>query len=278
MANQLKVWDGTAWLDKTPQVWDGAAWVPKSPLLFDGFEWRSEAPTPKEFPAYVASTNAQLSGGGTCELALPADLRMNDYVLAIAASEGTGTSPRPVLMEPAVPVVAYELVTANMTVQVALWAWEPTHGTKTCWDMNGAAQAAAMNLVYRYGDIANVPASPVTAETEHGAVNRVPLMASQDYTSVFLVLTQSTDLTGSAWPEGVIGRSALYGQFGAYQIGILAADTPGAGASAGDLVLDTTVTSAACLLITIPGVFDGQPTWILGDSANSSLDTTTYLG
>ncbi|MFI1796349.1 hypothetical protein ACH427_03165 [Streptomyces sp. NPDC020379] len=136
-----------------------------------------------------------------------------------------------------------------------------------------------MNLLYRGGDASALTSTPVTAIREYDGVNHVPLTPPAGATSLFIVLAESDVLTGYQWPDGVIPRADQIGWFGSHAISLLAADTPGGGGPAGELLLDATVESAACLTIQIPGApGDGRPTWILGDDNASVLGTTTILG
>ncbi|MCC3773664.1 hypothetical protein [Streptomyces sp. UNOB3_S3] len=275
MANQLLVYDGKAWVDQTPQVFDGTTWRTVAPLYFDGAEWRSEALAPREFPSYSSSVSAVVSGD-LVELPVPADVRTNDIVVSICAQQG-GPARFPRLLSPSGVLPTLYTLRSGIRLHVAVWPWEPSRGTSTVWDVTGSPSTALMNLSYRGGDAAGLSLTPVASISEHQRVNTVPLGASQDFTTLYAVLAVSDSLTGAAWPNGVIPRAQRLGQFGAQQINLLTADTPGAGASPGALRLDTTVDTAAVAVITVPGRSDGKPTWILGDDRASVLGSTTFL-
>lgn len=275
MPNQLKVYNGTSWVNQTPQVWDGTAWVARSPLYHDGYEWRTAAPTPREFPTYITSTKGSYAGKDTAELAVPAGVRTNDFIVSLCVQQA-GQSAPPRLAAPLGVMPTQFGLSSGIRLHLAAWPWEPSRGTKVAWDVYGSPNTVLMNLLYRYG---NVRASaPVSGISEHQGVSAVPLMASQRYTALYVVLTVSSTLTGFAWPEGVTRRAEHLGAFGTEQVSILTADTPGGTASPGSLQLDATVHRAAVVLVTIPGQSDGNPTWILGDSNYSTLGQTTYLG
>ncbi|MFF4815275.1 hypothetical protein ACFY2K_11865 [Kitasatospora sp. NPDC001309] len=134
-----------------------------------------------------------------------------------------------------------------------------------------------MNLTYRLGDISSIGLTPVVGIREHANTNSLPLMASTSYRNLYAAVTVSNSLTGLAWPSGVTPRAQQLGQFGTSQISLMTGDTPGAGGSPGAIQLDTTVPSAAVVLISIPGRSDGKATWILGDPVGSVLGDTTIL-
>ncbi|MBF6056680.1 hypothetical protein AF335_32995 [Streptomyces eurocidicus] len=275
MANQVLAFDGKTWVDRTPQVFDGTTWRAATPLYWDGAEWRTGAPPPREFPSYAGNASSIVSGD-VAELPVPADVRTGDLVVSVCAQQGGAALPSPLLAPAGVLPTVYTL-RSGVRLLVAVWPWEPSRGSTTVWDTAGSTTTAVMNLLYRGGDTASVSLTPVVGITEHLGVNQVPLDASQDYTTLYAVLTVSDTLTGAAWPDGVIPRAQRLGRFGTQQISLMTADTPGAGASPGALRLDTTVETAAVAVITIPGRSDGRPTWILGDDRASVLGTTTYL-
>ncbi|MFE5542767.1 hypothetical protein ACFQ71_02995 [Streptomyces sp. NPDC056534] len=277
MANQLKVWNGASWVDQTPKAWNGTAWVTSSPRYFDGYEWRTAAPTPVEFPAYVAATSNTTSAQDLVSLTLPSDLRTNDYVVSVCAQQdGDERSPR--LLSPVGVIPIIYTTAGGIRLHLAVWPWEPSQGTQVTWDVLGSDNTAVMNMVYRLGDVSSISITPVNAIAEYSAANSVPLPPSTNYTSVYIVLTVSNDLTGVAWPTGVLPRHSIFGSFGSKRISLVSADTPGAGASPGNLTLDTTVESAIVAVVQVPGRSDGLPTWILGDAVNSKLGQTTHLG
>ncbi|MET8702741.1 hypothetical protein ABZW10_28360 [Kitasatospora sp. NPDC004723] len=274
MANQLKVFDGTSWIDKTPQVWDGSKWSPRPPLYWDGAAWMAGAPTPREFPAFVGSTRALVVGQALAELPLPA-VRANDFVVSICVSSGSAPAPR--LLTPAGALATQYTLASGLLMAVAVWPWEPSRGDSVVWDVGTAHNAALMALVYRNGDISNIGLTPVIGIREYSNTSSLPLMASTSYRNVYAAVTVSSALTGLAWPSGVSGRDQQLGNFGSAQVSLMVADTPGAGGSPGSVQLDTTVPSAAVVLISVPGRSDGNPTWILGDPVGSELGTTTIL-
>ncbi|MGW3232478.1 hypothetical protein [Kitasatospora sp. NPDC001095] len=143
--------------------------------------------------------------------------------------------------------------------------------------MGTAHNAALMNLVYRNGDVSNIGLTPVVGIREYSNTNSLPLMPSTSYRNLYAAVTISSKLTGLSWPSGVSGRDQQLGTFGSDQVSLMVADTPGAGGSPGAVQLDTTVSSAAVVLISVPGKSDGKPTWILGDPIGSELGTTTIL-
>ncbi|MFF9481386.1 hypothetical protein [Streptomyces sp. NPDC014733] len=276
MPNQVKVWDGSSWVNQTSKVWDGKTWATKPPLYWDGAEWMPSAPAPREFPSFVASTKGAYSKKDTAELALPAGTRTNDFVVSVCAQQ-SGEPRVPRLIEPPGVVPAVFTFPSGLRLHVAAWPWDPSRGAKTRWDVTGSPNTVLMNLTYRYGNI-HSPGSPVSGITEHHGVNKVPLMPAQQFTALYIALAASDALTGFAWPQGFNPRSQHLGAFGQEQVSLLAADTPGGTGSPGELALDATVKDAAVFLVTIPGQGDGHPTWILGDSTNSTLNTTTYAG
>ncbi|WP_043470300.1 hypothetical protein [Kitasatospora sp. MBT66] len=274
MPNQLKVYDGSKWVDQTPKAWNGASWASSPPLYWDGAAWMSAAPAPKEFPAYQASTRALVVDQPLAELALP-PVRTNDFIVSICVSSGSAPAPR--LVTPAGAIPTQYTLASGLLVAVAVWPWEPSRGSSVVWDVGTAHNAVLMNLAYRSGDISNIGLTPVVGIREYTKTNSLPLMASTSYRNLYAAVTVSGSLTGLAWPSGVAARDQQLGTFGTNQISLMVADTPGAGGSPGAVQLDTTVASAAVVLISVPGRSDGKATWILGDSVGSELGTTTIL-
>lgn len=277
MPNKLNVWDGTSWVDVTPKAFENGSWVTASPMYYDGWNWQDSAPTPEEFP-WLSDTNTASNGAAdTVSLAVPKYTVTNDFVVSICAqSSGPDTTPR--LLSPAGVIPTLYTLSSGIRLYVAVWPWEPSKGKSVVWNVQGSTNTALMNLTYSGGDVANTSLTPVLSITEYDNVSQVNLPASQDFTSLYVVLTSSTNLTGVAWPDGVEEEESIFPQFGTKQIGLVAADTPGAGASPGNVLFDSTVDIAAVALIQIPGKSDGLPTWILGDSAGSVLGSTTRLG
>ncbi|MCZ0974859.1 hypothetical protein AB0O47_01990 [Streptomyces noursei] len=273
MANQAKVWDGSTWVDQHPKVWNGSAWVEQAPLYWDGQGWMSAAPAAREFAAFVGSSKGNYKASQYAPLPVPSGTRVNDFVVSLCANQSglaklvAPTGHLPQIISPA---------THGMSFAVACW---PYTGRDECvvWDLVGSPQAACINLTYRGGDVTNQSVTPVSDMQLYQGVDKVPLMPSQDFTSVFVALAASRQVSSYAWPEGVLPRDAVVGRFGEYEVSAFVADTPGAGASLGALQLNTPAEATAMYLVTIPGKSDGRPTWILGDAEASVLGATTYL-
>ncbi|ARZ66920.1 hypothetical protein SMD11_1259 [Streptomyces albireticuli] len=268
----MMVWDGSRWVEGRTKTWTGSAWVERASVrYFDGEVWQAKPPAPVPFPQYAASTTS-LSGkadyvGGP----LPA-VRVGDLVVSVCASTAM-----PQLASPPARISQTHQLSSGHWVAVAVWPYDG-RGGDVVWQAQGSTGATTMTLVYRGGDISATTVTPVKEIKQYDSVNRVPLNAPAGYTSLFVVLAESADLTGYTWPDGVLPRTAQLGRFGDLDISLLAADTPGTGASTGQLILDTTAVSAACITIQIPGADDDRPTWILGDERASVLGTTTVLG
>ncbi|MER5441118.1 hypothetical protein [Streptomyces sp. NPDC002790] len=271
--NPMMVWDGSKWTEGTKKVWDGKAWVASPSLKYwDGATWQFKAPAPIGYPSFEKANSSVYGARDYIGIPHPAGKIVTDYVVSVCAS----STVKPQIVEPWMLNQTQQLATGTW-VSVAVWPYDGRPGD-IVWDVTGSKQATVMNLLYRGGDWAAPSMTPVKEIRQFERVNRVPLNSPVDFTSVFLVLAESTDLTGFAWPDGVTGRASQLGKFGSRNISLIASDTPGSGSSAGDLVLDTTVQAAACITIQLPGVNDGKPTWILGDSTASVLGTTTVLG
>ncbi|QKW48874.1 hypothetical protein [Streptomyces buecherae] len=270
----MTVWDGAQWAEGTKWVWDGASWVRASASrFFDGITWQSRAPAPVAYPTYAASATAIRGAVDYVTVAVPPSARVNDFLVSVC----TAADVRPQLLSPGGYLTQAHQLDSGHWVSVAMWPHNGIVDT-VVWETTGSSTATAMNLAYRGGDLTRTPLAPIVGVQQYNAVNRVPLPAATAHTSLFLVLVESTDLTGYAWPEGVTGRAQQLGIYGARHISLLASDTPGAGSSAGELLLDTQAASAACLTIEVPGRTDGRPTWILGDDNASVLGSTTVLG
>lgn len=125
MANQLRVWDGSAWVDRTPQIWHGSKWAPKPPLYWDGAAWMDSAPTPREFPAYQGGSSSLVQGQGLVELPLP-PTRTNDWIVSICVADGSSTAPR--LLSPAGAIPTQYRLGSGLLMAVAVWPWEPSRG------------------------------------------------------------------------------------------------------------------------------------------------------
>ncbi|MEV5875758.1 hypothetical protein AB0L75_16285 [Streptomyces sp. NPDC052101] len=273
MANQIKVWDGATWVDQTSKVWDGKAWVSKPPLYWDGQGWMSAALPAREFAAFTGSNRANYKEARFVGLPVPDGVRVGDFVVSICANmKGFAKLVSPAGYLPQVVLSPND----EMSFAAACWPYTGREGD-VVWDLGDSPQAACMNLLYRNGDVTNQSVTPVSDMQLYKAVDKVPLMPSRDFTSVFVALAVSRQVSSYSWPEGVLPRDAVVGRFGSYEISAFAADTPGAGASLGSLQLNTSVDAAAMYLVTIPGKSDGKPTWILGDATASALGSTTCL-
>ncbi|WP_073782494.1 poly-gamma-glutamate hydrolase family protein [Streptomyces uncialis] len=274
--NRTLVWNGSTWVDRTAKVFTGADWLPNPPLYWDGLEWMNGPLPTYTFPIHVGSTKGSFSHKTRAQLPIPSWARTNDYVVSICAQQA-GDTPDPVLVAPVGVTPAQFVLSSGMRLSIVAWPWEPNRGSNVAWDVFGSPNTVLMNLVYRSADVHSIT-MPISGISEHQDVNKVPLMPSQEFTSLYVALTVSPTLTGFAWPEGVVRRAEHLGTFGADQISLITADTPGGTGSPGALALDATVDSAAMVMVTVPGRYDGKPTWILGDATNSQLDRTTYLG
>ncbi|MFD5050426.1 hypothetical protein [Streptomyces tendae] len=270
--NPTMVWDGSKWVEGTKRVWDGTTWVGQPSLKYwDGAQWQFKAPAPIGYPSFVKANSSLYGARDYIGIPHPAGLIVNDYVVSVCASDV-----KPQIVEPWMLNQAQQLASGTW-LSVAVWPYDGRPGD-IVWDVTGSKTSTVMNLLYRGGDWTAPSMTPVKEIKQYEGVNQVPLNSPVDFTSVFVVLAESTDLTGFAWPDGVTGRASQLGKFGNRNVSLIASDTPGSGGSAGSLVLDTTVQSAACITIQIPGINDGKPTWILGDDAASVLGTTTVLG
>ncbi|MFH8346794.1 hypothetical protein [Streptomyces sp. NPDC018045] len=271
--NPSMAWDGSAWVEGTSRVWNGAAWTsPAVVRFFDGAEWAAKALAPVTYPTYATSNSALYGATEYAGLAVPAATRVNDLIVSVCAS----ASAQPQLLSPEGHVAQAQQLSSGHWIAVAMWPYDGRPGD-VVWRVPGSQTSTVMNLVYRSADVSSVPVVPVREIKQYAAVNRVPLTAPSAFTSLFVVLVESSDLTGYVWPEGVVDRAKQLGRFGDLNFSLLASDTPGAGASPGELVLDTTA-NAVCVTIQVPGVSDGRPTWILGDDKASALGATTVLG
>lgn len=268
------VWDGSRWAGDGAHAWDGRQWQPTSAFFWDGREWMAQPPAAHEFAAFVSSNSNSYTGKDIAVLPVPPEARVNDYVVSICGN----MRGFPKLLAPAGHLP--QIITADsqeISLAVACWPYNGAD-TKVAWDLNGSPQATCVNLVYRYGDVLNQTVTPVSDIRVFNDVNKLPLMPSRDFLSVFVAMTASTHVTSYQWPDGLAPREGFKGRFGTYEISILTGETPGADASAGDLALNTSVEWAGLYLATIPGRrSDGKPTWILGDARASMLGTTTYL-
>ncbi|MCZ4119043.1 hypothetical protein [Streptomyces sp. H39-S7] len=275
----MNIWDGTRWVPKAPKVYNFTTkqWAPAAPpLYFDNEEWMSEAPTPVEFPHYVDSLTSTFVGVDIVTCPIPS-VRTNDFVVSVCAQQA-GDSQSPRLLNPSGVIPTIYPLASGVRLHVAVWPWEPSKAGLVVWDVTGSANTSCMNLVYRNGDVSNASLNPVVSITGTNNTTAAPLPASQDYTNLYVALTVADTLTGNAWPDGVEELDSVFGKFGTKSLSLMAADTPGAGNSPGNLVLDTRVDTAVVALIQIPGKSDGLPTWILGDIKGSVLGTTTRLG
>ncbi|MCF3100971.1 hypothetical protein IPZ58_05200 [Streptomyces roseoverticillatus] len=269
------VWTDKGWVETEKKVWNGSAWVSRPSVRYwDGQEWTPRPPAPQEFATYVGSNSGSSSNKRYAALPVPPGTRVNDFVVSICAS----MSGLPRLLSPAGQMP--QVLGSNqdeISLAVACWPYTGAED-QVLWDLGASPQAKLVNLVYRNGDVAQQSITPVSDMQVYKFVDQVPLMASKDFTGVFVALTVSRQVTSYRWPEGLVPRESALGRFGSYEISVLTADTPGAGASAGTLGLNTAVDAASLYLVTIPGRSDGRPTWILGDDVASVLGVSTYLG
>ncbi|MER6912229.1 poly-gamma-glutamate hydrolase family protein [Streptomyces sp. NPDC000594] len=270
----VKVWDGAAWATGRRRVWNGTTWAPMPTVqFFDGTTWKDKPPPATAFPRFVAASTAVQAATTHLSVPVPQGARVTDFVVSVCAVEGAV----PQLLAPAGFVAHTHRLADGLSLAVAVWPYDGRPGD-TVWRTEGAVTATAMSLAYRGGDISKTPIAPITEIAQHANVNRVPLTTPTEHTSLVLVVARSSNLTGYAWPDGVLDRARVLGPYGSPAISLIASDTPGTGASPGVLVLDTTVPTAACASIRIPGSSDGRPTWVLGDTSASALGTTTVLG
>ncbi|UQA92167.1 hypothetical protein [Streptomyces halobius] len=134
------------------------------------------------------------------------------------------------------------------------------------WDLGERAkQGVVINLLYRYGDLANTSVTPISAGREFRDVSEIPLMPSEKYTSVFAAVVVAKDFSSFRWPEGVTPREARKATFGRVGISLVTADTSKAGVS-GSLLLNTRTPLAGLYLITVPGRDATQPPQPLSDT------------
>ncbi|GCD99869.1 hypothetical protein [Embleya hyalina] len=275
MPNVLE-YNGTAWVERVLTARSGTSWGSAEALYWDGLEWRTGAPPAQEFPIYRSSSQGETVNSPSVELRLPA-VAVSDLVVSVCTSVGPIDRAPSVVAPAGLLTTQYRLRASGVLLQVVMWPWAPERGKQVVWDLGGAAHAAVTNLVYRAADLSALGVTPVVEIKEVSNSTEIPLAASRNHTTLYLAATVSSDLTGAAWPPGVMARTTQLGVWGEDRVSVLTADTPGAGASPGSLRLDTAVRGAACVVITIPGQSDGLPTWILGDLA-SRLGPTTYLG
>ncbi|GAA0406153.1 hypothetical protein [Streptomyces luteireticuli] len=268
----VRVWDGARWVEGVARVWDGKQWTNGSVRFWDGQDWTARPAEPREYATYIGSVSGAATDRRFGVLDVPPGTRVGDFVVSVCAS----MSGVPRLLSPSATMP--QIIgagTADIRLAVACWPWagEPS----AVWDLGDSPQAKMINLTYRHGDVTNASVTPVGDMQTYNGLDALPLMPSRDFLSLFVALTVSTSVTSYRWPEGLTPREHVLGRFGAFEISLITAETPGAGASAGSLRLNTPV-DAAMYLVTIPGRSDGHPTWILGDGIASQLGTTTYLG
>ncbi|RLV10238.1 hypothetical protein CTZ27_03190 [Streptomyces griseocarneus] len=268
------VWDGSRWAAGTPRVWDGKQWTTTTTVrYFDGDAWRTRPPDPVPYPQHSGAASGLYGAQDYIALPVPAGARVGDLVVSVGASDQ-----RPQLVSPAGRVDQAHQLAMGAWISVVVWPWDG-RPDDVVWQVRGASSSTSMNLLYRGGDVSALTPTPVKEFREYGGVNRLLLTPPAGSTSLFVVLVESAELTGYRWPDGLIPRAERLGRFGSMAFSLIAADTPGSGAPAGELLLDATAISTACLTIQIPGSSgDGRPTWILGDDVASVLGTTTILG
>ncbi|MEU7149730.1 hypothetical protein AB0B15_17100 [Streptomyces sp. NPDC045456] len=232
----------------------------------------------------------------TATLALPAGVRLGDVVVSVCASYGAATpvperrrTRRSVATEASVetehdPLRAGYAMTLDPTklhLKVSMFEWAPDKGSSVTWRVSGDkdTNAVVMNLVYRTADTSRMPADPLVDYTTAMGVDRHQLQPGTDHQSLYVAVAISRELTGARWPAGFTDTIDSFGVFGDMQVHMLAAHTVGTPSSPGVLQLDATVPELGVALITVPGRAnaDGHGVWILGDSAASTLGTSTYL-
>ncbi|MFJ4474830.1 hypothetical protein [Streptomyces xanthochromogenes] len=228
-------------------------------------------------------------------VSLPDTIRLDDTVVSICASYGA-SDPAPRLMlasdspqdrgvetefAPLRAAFAAVLDPTKLRLKVSMFAWHPSKGRAVSWRVSGRKDAGAvvMNLVYRQADNTALPVEALVDYKTATATDRMTLQAGSDYTSLYVAVALSRDLTGTRWPAGFTDTAEAFGRFGDLQVHMMAAHTVGAPASPGVLQLDSTVDQLGTALITVPGRAnaDGHGVWILGDQAASILGKTTYL-
>ncbi|AJC54006.1 hypothetical protein [Streptomyces sp. 769] len=288
MGNAAFRWDGTSWQPApthaygSSQQWEDVT----SFSIWDGEEWMSALPAPVEFPTYAYGTKGNFTNVDVATLPLPKQTRLGETVVSICASYGDQepAPPRGFGMVELLPVRATEGVTLDPTklhLQASMFQWQPAMGRSVSWSVSGKqdTNCVVMNLVYRNADASKIPAKPIVDYRTAENVNKADLQPATDYTSLYVALALSKDLTNCAWPEGFTQKRDEHGQFAEDQVHMMIAHTVGTAASPGTLQLDSTVDELAVALITVPGMEnpDKKGVWILGDAARSTLGTTTVL-
>ncbi|MFI6685379.1 hypothetical protein [Streptomyces sp. NPDC050485] len=296
MPNETLTWDGTKWRVATLQARTSKAWKPSDPpRIWDGSQWRTARLPAVEFPRYIGSTKGAFTDVDVITLPLPDGIRLSDVVVSVCASYGEAEpAPRRMLasdspqdrgveteFEPLRGAYAAVLDPTKLRLKVSMVEWHPSQGRSVSWRVSGKKDTGAVvaNFIYRQANTAALPAEPIVDYKTAVSTDHLDLQAGSDFTSLYVVVALSRDLTGNAWPTGFTDPRDAYGRFGDLQVHMMAADTVGAPASPGVLQLDATVDQVGVALITIPGRAnpDGHGVWILGDQAASVLGKTTYL-
>ncbi|MFE7313820.1 hypothetical protein ACFU7T_12035 [Streptomyces sp. NPDC057555] len=290
------MWDGRVWRDGRLKVVEHQDQERAELRIFDGSQWRQARPAPVEFPPVVGSTAASFTATDTATLALPAGVRLGDVVVSVCASYGDAeptsegarvrrAAPSGASVEtefdPLRAGYAMTLDPTKLHLRVSMFEWTPDKGRAVTWRVSGTqdTNAVVMNLVYRHADTTRMPSDPLVDYTTAMGVDRHQLQAGTDHQSLYVAVALSRELTGVRWPAGFTHPIDAFGAFGGLQVHMVAAHTVGAPSSPGVLQLDATVPELGVALITVPGRAnaDGHGVWILGDSAASTLGTTTYL-
>ncbi|MBD0689648.1 hypothetical protein [Streptomyces sp. CBMA123] len=278
MGNASYVWDGSTWQVAKTNIYDGKAWKPVGEIpMYDGHNWRSGGQTPEEFPMFVAARSATFRDRNHVSLSIPPEVAMGDIVVSLCASYGSVTKPANGL-RPVVDLLKLRPSDIHLTLNMFLWT--PDCGYESSFESFGEDDNMTVaNLVYRHGDTSSIPAKPVISYKTYEGVDRAALDPADDFTTLYVAIAASKDMTAAGWPRGVQRRVSEHGPWQTETVHIMAADTVGSGFTPGDLVFDSLADQLAIAVITIPGKQnpDGKPTWILGDQRASVLGFSTVL-
>ncbi|MFI6052767.1 hypothetical protein ACIBCO_22130 [Streptomyces violascens] len=296
MPNKTLTWDGVKWRATALLARTGKTWKPADPpRIWDGSQWRTARLPAVEFPRYIDATKGSFTDVDVVTLPLPDGIRLSDTVVSVCASYGESVpTPRRMLasdspqdrgveteFDPLRGAYAAVLDPTKLRLKVSVIEWHPNQGRSVSWRVSGKKNTGAVvaNFIYRQARTDALPAEPIIDYKTAVNTDRLDLQAGTDFTSLYVAVALSRDLTGSAWPDGFTNTRDAYGRFSDLQVHMMAADTVGAPASPGTLQLDATVDQLAVALITIPGRAnpDGHGVWILGDQEASVLGKTTYL-
>jgi len=97
---KAKVWNGSAWIDKTPgaKYWNGSAWVSNKPIKFwDGAQWVTVSSSTSYPTIFGTPTTASSTNGGTLNPGFPGGYtwQANDFGLFIGISNSATTPTLP---------------------------------------------------------------------------------------------------------------------------------------------------------------------------------------